>query len=153
MTTADTATRGIDGRFELLEERLGRGMGPVWRARDAESHREVALKEVRPPDPRYVENASRGAAVARERPVRGSRALARLRHPHVAAVFHVVTGREGGFPWLVTRLARAARSRAGLTAPPLAPVEAARPGRGPLTGLAAAHTAGIAHATSSRPTC
>ncbi len=62
----------------------------------------MALKEVRPPDPRYAEDANRGTAVPRERAVREARALARSRRPHVATVFPVVTGREGGIPWLVT---------------------------------------------------
>ncbi|MFD5000351.1 protein kinase domain-containing protein [Streptomyces buecherae] len=120
------------------------GAGLVWRARDTEPRRKVALKEVRPPDPRYAEDASRGAAVPRERVAREARALARSWHPHVVTVFHVVTGREGGFPWLVTGWVPGGLTRGPAWPLPPHPVEAARWGRGLLSGLAAAHTAGIA---------
>ncbi|MFI2031089.1 hypothetical protein [Streptomyces buecherae] len=66
-TTEDTATRVIDGRFELLE-RLGSGKrGSSGERGITEQRRKAALNEVRPPDPRYAEDASRGAAVPRGR--------------------------------------------------------------------------------------
>ncbi len=114
----------------------------IWRARDTEPRRKVALKKMRPPDPRYAADANRGAAVPRERVVREARAVARSRRPHVVTVFPVVTGREGGFPWpapggcrvdsRADRLDRSPSPRRGRTVEP-----------GPLPGLAAAHTAGI----------
>lgn len=137
--------RFVDGRFELLERLGGGGMGLVWRARDTELRREVALKEVRPLDPRLAENGSSDAAVLRERVLREARALARLRHPHVVTIFHIVTGPEPQFPWLVMELvpdgSLADRLERGLLTPP----EAARLGRGVLAGLVAAHAAGILH--------
>lgn len=137
--------RFVDGRFELLERLGGGGMGLVWRARDTELRREVALKEVRPLDPRVAENGSSEAAVLRERVLREARALARLRHPHVVTIFHIVTGPEPQFPWLVMELvpggSLADRLERGLLTPP----EAARLGRGVLAGLVAAHAAGILH--------
>ncbi|MEU3959893.1 protein kinase [Streptomyces buecherae] len=152
-TTEDAATRAVDGRFELVERLGNGGMGLVWRARDAESRREVALKEMPPPDPRYVENTSRGAAVPRERVVRETRTLARLRQPRVVTVCHVVTVREGGFPWPVAELASGGSLADRLDRSPLAPVEAARwagaCSRGwPPRALRASRTA-----TSSRSTC
>lgn len=66
----------IDGRFELLERLGGGGMGLVWRARDTMLHREVALKEVRPP-----EDAQEGERQLRERVLREARALAGVQHP------------------------------------------------------------------------
>ncbi|GAA1301222.1 hypothetical protein GCM10009647_017230 [Streptomyces sanglieri] len=102
---ADGAVRRvIDGRFELLERCGGGGMGLVWRACDTELHREVALKEVRPLDPRNAESAPKETAVLRERVLREVRALARLRHPLVVTIFHITTGREAEFPWLVMEL-------------------------------------------------
>ncbi|WP_405938532.1 protein kinase [Streptomyces sp. NBC_00726] len=146
MTTAEGAgRRAVDGRFELLERLGGGGMGLVWRARDMELHREVALKEVRPLDPRIAENGSAEAAVLRERVLREARALARLRHPQVVTIFHIVTGPEVRFPWLVMELVPGGSLADRLERGPLAPAEAARLGRGVLAGLVAAHSAGILH--------
>ncbi|WP_406146297.1 protein kinase domain-containing protein [Streptomyces sp. NBC_01012] len=139
------AGRAVDGRFELLERLGGGGMGLVWRARDTELHREVALKEVRPLDPRIAENGSAEAAVLRERVLREARALARLRHPHVVTIFHIVTGHEPQFPWLVMELVPGGSLADRLERGPLLPAEAARLGRGVLSGLVAAHSAGILH--------
>ncbi|GAA4657095.1 hypothetical protein GCM10023324_02310 [Streptomyces youssoufiensis] len=102
-TTEDTATRVIDGRFELLE-RLGSGKrGSSGERGITEQRRKAALNEVRPPDPRYAEGREpRRGGPAGARVVREARARARLRHPHVVTVFRVTTGREGGFPSLVT---------------------------------------------------
>ncbi|MEU2669096.1 serine/threonine-protein kinase [Streptomyces sp. NPDC007164] len=145
MATDGAVRRVIDGRFELLERLGGGGMGLVWRARDTELHREVALKEVRPLDPRIVESAPKEAAVLRERVLREARALARLRHPHVVTIFHIVTGRETEFPWLVMELVPGGTLEDRLARGLLSPREAARLGRGLLAGLGAAHAAGILH--------
>ncbi|MFD8822852.1 serine/threonine-protein kinase [Streptomyces sp. NPDC059605] len=143
---ADGAVRRVvDGRFELLERLGGGGMGFVWRARDMELHREVALKEVRPLDPRIAESGSDEAAVLRERVLREARALARLQHPHVVTIFHIVTGRGSEFPWLVMELVPGGSLSDRLARGPLSPGEAARLGRGVLAGLSAAHAAGILH--------
>jgi serine/threonine protein kinase len=133
----------IDGRFELLEQLGGGGMGMVWRARDTVLHREVALKEVRHlggfgSDP----TAER---LMRERVLREARALARLHHPNVVTIHHIVDRPDLPYPWLVMELVTGGSLAGRLERGPLAPAEAARIGRGVLGALRAAHEAGIQH--------
>ncbi|WP_328860259.1 serine/threonine-protein kinase [Streptomyces sp. NBC_00306] len=125
----------IDGRFELIEPLGSGGMGTVWRARDTVLHREVALKAVR------SEAGTSGAV--RERVLREARALARLSHPHVVTIHHIVDGEP--HPWIVMELVRGTTLQDRLGRGPLAPVEAARIGRQVLSALRAAHAAGIQH--------
>ena len=87
----------------LIESVVGRGgMGMVWRARDQVLHREVALKEVRPPDPAMT--GPEAAATLRERVLREARALARLSHPHVVTIHQIVDAGAGTHPWIVMEL-------------------------------------------------
>lgn len=77
-------------------------MGLVWRARDTMLHREVALKEVRPPDPAMAAANPEAAHELRERVLREARALARLQHPNVAVIHHIVdtpTTPTPGWSW------------------------------------------------------
>ncbi len=68
------------GRYVVLEE-LGRGgMGRVWRAYDPKLQREVAVKEVRS---RVLGSAGAARLVAE------ARAMARLAHPNVVAIYDV----------------------------------------------------------------
>ncbi len=70
------------GRFQLLEC-VGRGsFGAVWRARDTELDRLVALKI---PHPHVLDNTS-----LRERFRREARAAAQLRHPGIVSVHEVL---------------------------------------------------------------
>lgn len=68
-------------------------MGTVWRALDRILHREVALKEVRAAagqdDPEF-------RRVLRERVLREARAQARISHPNVVTIHHIVD--EGEHP-------------------------------------------------------
>ncbi|MBQ0985951.1 protein kinase [Streptomyces sp. F63] len=135
----------IGGRFELLERLGSGGMGAVWRARDRALRREVALKEVRPPDPAAAGAGPEAELVLRERVWREARALARLSHPHVVTIHHVVDD-EGPYPWLVMELLPGGTLQDRLDAAgPLPPAEAARIGRELLSALSAAHAAGIHH--------
>ncbi|MGP3988468.1 serine/threonine-protein kinase [Streptomyces sp. 3N207] len=149
MTGGERGQRGqlVDGRFELLERLGAGGMGTVWRARDITLHREVALKEVRPPaepdDPDAAPEDSAGSRALRERVLREARALARLSHPHVVTIHHIVDG--GPYPWLVMELVAGPSLERRLGQGPLAPREAARLGREVLSALRTAHAAGIQH--------
>ncbi|MCC9742090.1 serine/threonine-protein kinase [Streptomyces sp. MNU89] len=135
----------IDGRFELLERLGSGGMGAVWRARDRALQREVALKEVRPPDPAAAGAGPGAGRVLQERVWREARALARLSHPHVVTIHHIVDD-EGPYPWLVMELLSGGTLQDRLdTRGPLTPAEAARIGRELLSALSAAHAAGIHH--------
>ncbi|WP_405803233.1 serine/threonine-protein kinase [Streptomyces sp. NBC_01187] len=140
----------VDGRFELLERLGAGGMGTVWRARDSALHREVALKEVRPPaaEPGELPEGEGGepsgsARARRERVLREARALARLSHPHVVTIYQIAD--EGPYPWLVMELVRGPSLEQRLAEGPLAPHEAARVGREVLAALRTSHAAGIQH--------
>ncbi|WGP08415.1 serine/threonine protein kinase [Streptomyces sp. SH5] len=133
----------VDGRFELLRRLGSGGMGTVWQARDTVLHREVALKEVRPPDPVLTADAR---AQLGERVLREARSLARLNHPHVVTIHHIVeAGERAEHPWLVMELLPGHNLQDRLGQGPLPPAEAARMGRQVLAALRAAHAAGIHH--------
>ncbi|MEU8791413.1 serine/threonine-protein kinase [Streptomyces sp. NPDC048643] len=145
MSDAESGRRIIDGRFELEARLGGGGMGMVWRARDLVLDRAVALKEVRPSDPGLAEFDPQGAALLRARVLREARALARVDHPNVVTIYHVVDGGEHTYPWLVMELVTGGSLQDRLGKGPLAPVAAARLGREVLAALRAAHDVGIQH--------
>ncbi|MFC4122524.1 serine/threonine-protein kinase [Nonomuraea zeae] len=137
--------RVIDERFELVERLGGGGMGLVWRAWDVALHREVALKEVRPPDPSMDEQDPTGARALRARVLREARALARLNHPHVATIHHIVDPGEQGYPWIVMELVSGGSLQDRIQRGPMPPADVARLGREVLSALRAAHAVGIQH--------
>ncbi|GGR94481.1 serine/threonine-protein kinase [Streptomyces rubiginosohelvolus] len=137
--------RVIDGRFTLVERLGSGGMGMVWRARDEALHRDVALKEVRPPDPALAEYDPEGARTLRARVLREARALARVDHPNVVTVHHIVDPGEDGYPWIVMELVAGSSLHDRLATGPMEPDDAAELGRGILSALRAAHAAGIQH--------
>ncbi|MFF7678872.1 serine/threonine-protein kinase [Actinacidiphila glaucinigra] len=145
MTASDSGRRLIDGRFELLERLGGGGMGLVWRARDTVLQREVALKEVRPPETDLADADPEAAAKMRERVLREARALARVHHPNVATIHHIVDEADLPHPWLVMELVTGGSLQDRLARGPLTPPEAATVGRGVLSGLRAAHAVGVHH--------
>jgi eukaryotic-like serine/threonine-protein kinase len=126
--------RMLAGRYRLIA-RLGRGgFGEVWRAEDAVLDRMVAVKS--------LTVAADGALVGRF--VREARALARLDHPNVVAVYD--TGTEDGVDYVVMQLL-AGPSLAALLAEqrPLPLADALEYAAQAAAGLAAAHDAGIVH--------
>ncbi|WP_369198270.1 serine/threonine-protein kinase [Streptomyces djakartensis] len=145
MNDGGSGRRVIDGRFELQARLGGGGMGLVWRARDLILDRAVALKEVRPSDPGLAEYDPAAAAMLRARVLREARALARVDHPNVVTIHHVVDGGEHTYPWLVMELVTGGSLQDRLDKGPLTPVEAARIGREVLAALRAAHDVGIQH--------
>ncbi|WP_406244711.1 protein kinase domain-containing protein [Streptomyces anulatus] len=145
MSAEAPSGRVIDGRFTLVERLGSGGMGMVWRARDEALHRDVALKEVRPPDPALAEYDPEGARTLRARVLREARALARVDHPNVVTVHHIVDPGEDGYPWIVMELVAGSSLHDRLAAGPMEPAEAAELGRGILSALRAAHASGIQH--------
>ncbi|NNN31725.1 protein kinase [Streptomyces sp. S3(2020)] len=137
------ARRIIDGRFELLERLGSGGMGTVWRARDTVLERDVALKEVRFAEPGATGAEPDTRRVQHERVLREGRALARLRHPNVVAIHHVVD--QDPYPWLVMEFVPGLSLQDRLDKGPLDPRTAARIGRDMLAALRAAHAAGVHH--------
>ncbi|WP_087924765.1 serine/threonine-protein kinase [Streptomyces albireticuli] len=125
----------VDGRFELIARLGAGGMGTVWRARDTMLDREVALKAVR--------SDTAPSHDTRERVLREARALARLSHPHVVTIHHIVDTEP--HPWIVMELVGGTSLQERLGTGPLSPAETARIGRQVLSALRAAHTAGIRH--------
>ncbi len=71
------------GRYEVVGELGTGGMGVVYRARDPELDRDVAIKLLRP------SGSQHDPSTARSRLVREARAMARLTHPNVATVHEV----------------------------------------------------------------
>ncbi|WP_260462029.1 serine/threonine-protein kinase [Streptomyces lateritius] len=138
-------SRVIDGRFELVERLGGGGMGTVWRARDLALHRDVAVKEVRPPDPAMAEHDVEGARTLRARVLREARALARIDHPNVVTIHHIVDAGEGTYPWIVMELVTGGSLQDRLDRGTMTPAEAAGLGRELLSALRAAHARDIEH--------
>ncbi len=83
------------GRFELIE-RLGvGGFGSVWKARDKELDRTVAIK---------IPRAGDMSAEDQEKFFREARAAAQLRHPSIVSVHEV--GRDGDSVYIVSDFVR-----------------------------------------------
>jgi tetratricopeptide (TPR) repeat protein/predicted Ser/Thr protein kinase len=124
----------VVGRYRI-EDLIGAGgMGVVYAARDPELDRRVALKIVR----------REGREEWQERLVEEARAVARLSHRNVVAVFDAGRAADGA-PFLAMELVKGSTLRAWLSAEPRRPrevlsvfVEAGR-------GLEAAHAAGLVH--------
>lgn len=128
----------IAGRYELGRE-IGRGgMGAVWLARDEVLGRVVAVKRI------GVAPDTTGEAPDLERAEREARLAARLNHPHVVAVFDLVT--DGHDRWLVMEYVEG-RNLGDLVRQegPLPPDRAAALVGQAADALAAAHAAGIVH--------
>ncbi|MFG2073795.1 serine/threonine-protein kinase [Nonomuraea maritima] len=123
------------GRF-VIEAPLGKGgMGRVWRARDRELDRTVALKQIRPevgPVPELVERAKREA-----------RALARIDHPGIVKVHDFLDTRDG--PWIVMDHVSGDALGTLIGRSPLPELEVARIGAQVLDALRAAHAVDVYH--------
>ncbi|MBW8799259.1 MAG: serine/threonine protein kinase [Streptomyces sp.] len=132
--------RLVGGRYRLAQ-RIGSGpAGTVWRARDEQGGRDVAVKE-----PRLAKEPG-GAERQRaaQRLLHEARAAARVDHPAAVAIHDVLLDDE--LPWVVMELVEGEALHAVLAARgPLPSAEAARIGLAVLGALHAAHCVGIVH--------
>ena len=139
VTTVRRLDRGVCvGRFVILDRVGEGGMGVVYKAYDPELERAVALKFLH-----MTTDGSMPSSGRRERLLREAKALARLSHPNVLAVFDVGTFDRDVFlatefvegPTLGTWAREEKRTRAEILRTVLAAGD----------GLAAAHRAGLVH--------
>lgn len=125
------------GRYVVLEL-IGTGaMGAVYRARDPELGRRVALKLVRP------ERHQRGSTNPQARLLREAQAIARVSHPNVIAIYDV--GTCGNAVFLAMELVEGGTLRDWLRGARRSWREVLEMFRRAGAGLAAAHAAGLVH--------
>ncbi|MGN9912561.1 serine/threonine-protein kinase [Phytohabitans sp. LJ34] len=130
----------IAERYSLVKPVGSGGMGRVWLARDEMLRREVAIKEVVPPDWMTAEERE----MLRETTIREARAAAQLNHPNAVQIYDVVY--TEGRPWIVmeyvpSRSLQEVVQQDG----PLPPERVAQIGLAVLYALRAAHVAGVLH--------
>ena len=82
------------GRYELLSRLGAGGMGEVWRARDHDLHRDVAVKFL--PE-QFAADPSRMGRFAQE-----ARAASSLNHPNIVTIHEI--GETSGLPYIVMEL-------------------------------------------------
>jgi eukaryotic-like serine/threonine-protein kinase len=111
------------------------GMGEVYRARDTRLEREVAVK--------LLAGDLHSNEELRERLAREARAVARLSHPNICALYDV--GREGERDYLVMELLNGRTLDDRLRSGPLPIDQILQFGMQIASALAAAHAAGIVH--------
>ncbi|MFQ5719575.1 MAG: protein kinase [Acidobacteriota bacterium] len=126
----------IIGHYRILAE-IGRGgMGIVYRARDLDLDREVALKR---PLAEHVAHPR-----ARTRFLREARLMARLSHPNIVPIFEVLE--HEGVPWIAMQLIEGCSLGQKMGAGKLLPVdEILRHGEALADALAAAHARKVLH--------
>ncbi len=122
------------GRFELIE-RLGvGGFGSVWKARDKELDRTVAIK---------IPRSNRMTGGEQEKFFREARAAAQLRHPNIVSVHEV--GRDGDSVYIVSDFVGGATLGEWLTGQQLTNREAAELCAKIADALHHAHEQGVVH--------
>ena len=125
-------------RFELVSRIGAGGMGDVWRARDQDLHRDVAVKFL--PD-RFAADPARLGRFAQE-----AKAASKLNHPNIVTIHEI--GETSGLPYIVMELVDGQTLRDLLLAQEGKPVPTRRLleiGAQAADGLAKAHAEGIVH--------
>ncbi|HEY4240903.1 MAG TPA: serine/threonine-protein kinase [Kofleriaceae bacterium] len=125
----------LDGRYRILAPVASGAMGSVYRAERVKLGRVVAVK--------ILQDALPGELSSRERFEIEAIAMAKLEHPHCAAVLDV--GLHEGRPYVVMDFVSGDSLKDLLAAGPLPPARAVEIVRQALSGLAHAHELGIIH--------
>ena len=133
---ATAGSRATMGRYELVEEVGHGGMGVVWKARDPQLDRVVALKVL---PPLFGSDDER-----RRRLLAEARAAAALDHRAIATVYEIGETAEGEL-FLAMAFYEGETLEARLARGALPTVEAMRIAGEVADGLAAAHSRGITH--------
>lgn len=123
------------GRYRVLSLLGAGGMGEVYRARDTELERDVALK--------VLPEAAAGDPDRLERFAREARAVARLSHPNILEIYDV--GHSGGVHYAVTELLEGRTLRGHLERGRLPVRKAVVVADAVARGLGAAHAQGVVH--------
>jgi tetratricopeptide (TPR) repeat protein len=124
------------GRYEVLARLGSGGMGEVFRARDHDLQREVAIKFL--PE-RFTSDTIRLSRFAQE-----ARAASQLNHPNIVTIHEI--GTTAGLPYIVMELVQGQTLRALLAVARPLPVRRTLEIASQLAdGLAKAHAAGIVH--------
>jgi len=123
------------GHYKIIEKLAAGGMGEVYKARDQNLGRDVAVK-VLPPD--FAQDSERMARFERE-----AKALAKLAHPNILTIFDF--GRDAEVTYAVTELLEGETLRDRLAEGALPWRKAAEMAAAIADGLASAHSQGIVH--------
>jgi serine/threonine protein kinase len=122
-------------RYQIVEKIGAGGMGEIYRARDTELDRDVAIK--------VLPEAVADDEVRLERFRREAKAVAKLDHPNILAIHDF--GAEGGITFAVTELLEGQTLRERVPTSGLPWQKVAEIGAAIADGLAAAHGKGIVH--------
>ncbi|MEO6258966.1 MAG: serine/threonine-protein kinase [Thermoanaerobaculia bacterium] len=123
------------GSYEIVSRIGAGGMGEVWRARDSQIGRDVAIK-VLPVS--VAENADRLHRFELE-----ARAAGTLNHPNLVTIFEL--GKHDGAPFIVMELLEGETLREKIDQGTIPPRKAVEYSVQMANGLAAAHEKGIVH--------
>ena len=125
----------VVGRYRIVEQLGAGGMGVVYRARDTELERDVALKFLAP--------SATANDSARQRLLREARSISALNHPHICQVFEI--GRDEGRDFIAMEWVPGKTLQSRITAGGLPPASVIRHGRQIASALAHAHERGVIH--------
>jgi tetratricopeptide (TPR) repeat protein len=123
------------GRYELIERIGAGGMGEIFRARDHDLHRDVAIKFL--PE-RFASDGDRLARFAQE-----ARTASSLNHPNIVTIHEI--GNRDGSPYLVMEYVDGETLRRMVARGPLPAKRVLDIGAQIADGLAKAHAAHVVH--------